>query len=84
MKERPKTIRSFIAIELSEEARATLTRLQSELKEASPPKTVRWTDPKNVHLTLHFLGDVPEARLEDVSRTLCDTAAAHTPFWHRS
>ena len=81
MKDTPKTIRSFIAIELSEKARTELARLQSRLKEASPPqKTVRWTDPKNVHLTLHFLGDLPEGRLEDVRRTLRDTAAAHTPF----
>lgn len=74
------TIRSFIAIELSDIARADLARLQSRLKETSPPKTVRWTDPKNVHLTLHFLGDLPEDRLEDVNRTLRDAAAAHTPF----
>ena len=57
-----------------------MARLQSRLKEASPPQTVRWTDPKNVHLTLHFLGDLPEDSLEDVSRTVHDTAAAHTPF----
>lgn len=80
MKDTPKTIRSFIAIELSQEARTELARLQSRLKEASPPKTVRWTDPKNIHLTLHFLGDVPEDRLDDVSRTVHDAAAANAPF----
>jgi len=74
------TIRSFIAIELSDMARAGLARLQSRLKETLPLKTVRWTDPKNVHLTLHFLGDLPEDRLEDVSRSVRDAAAAHTPF----
>jgi len=80
VKDTPKTIRSFIAIELSHEARTELARLQSRLKEASPPRTVRWTDPKNVHLTLHFLGDLPEDRLEDVNRSVRDAAAAHTPF----
>jgi len=80
MKDTPKTIRSFIAIELSHEARTELARLQSWLKEASPPKTVRWTDPRNVHLTLHFLGDLEEDRLEDVGRTVRDAAAAHTPL----
>ena len=80
MKDTPKTIRSFIAIELSEEARTELARLQSRLKEASPPKTVRWTDPKNIHLTLHFLGDVAEERLEDVGRILRNAAASHKPF----
>jgi 2'-5' RNA ligase len=80
LKDTPKTIRSFIAIDLSEEARTELARLQSRLKEASPPKAIRWTDPKNVHLTLHFLGELAEDRLENVSRTLRDAAAAHTPF----
>jgi 2'-5' RNA ligase len=80
MKDTTRTIRSFIAIELSEEARMVLARLQSRLKEASPPKTVRWTDPRNVHLTLHFLGDLAEDRLQDVSRTLRDAAAEHAPF----
>ena len=80
MKDTLKTIRSFISIELSEQARTELARLQSRLKETSPPQTVRWTDPKNVHLTLHFLGDLAEDSLEDVRRTLRDTASAHTPF----
>jgi 2'-5' RNA ligase len=80
VKDTPKTVRSFIAIELSEESRTELARLQSRLKEASPPKAIRWTDPKNVHLTLHFLGDLAEDQLENVSRTVSDAAAPHTPF----
>jgi 2'-5' RNA ligase len=80
MKHTPKTIRSFVAIELSEEARTELARLQSRLEEASSPKTVRWTDPKNLHLTLHFLGDVTEDHLENVGRAIRDEAAAHAPF----
>ncbi len=80
MKDTLKTIRAFIAIELSEHARTELAQLQSQLKEASPPQTVRWTDPKNVHLTLHFLGDLAENSLEDVGRTVREAVAAHTPF----
>jgi 2'-5' RNA ligase len=80
VKDTPKTVRSFIAIELSEESRTELARLQSRLKEASPPTAIRWTDPKNVHLTLHFLGDLAEDQLENVSRTVSDAAAPHTPF----
>ena len=74
------TIRSFIAIELSDEARAELARLQNRLKEICPPQTVRWTPPKNVHLTLHFLGDVSVDHLETVSRTLRDVAAETPSF----
>jgi 2'-5' RNA ligase len=59
------TIRSFIAIELSDEARAGLTDLQNQLKAIVPPNTVRWTAPQNIHLTLHFLGNVA---VDDVSQ----------------
>lgn len=74
------SIRSFIAVELSEHARLELTRLQDRLRDISPPKTVRWTSPKNIHLTLHFLGDVPVQRVEEVGRIVREVAAIHAPF----
>ena len=73
-------IRCFIAIALADHARAELDRLQGRLRETLPPNTVRWTSPKNIHLTLHFLGDVAEDRLDDIRRTLSDMATSHTPF----
>lgn len=51
------TIRAFIAIELPEEVKQALTRLQGRLKSGSPAP-VRWADPKDIHLTLQFLGDI--------------------------
>jgi 2'-5' RNA ligase len=74
------SIRSFIAIELSDHARSELKRLQDRLRDIAPPKTVRWTTPKNIHLTLHFLGDLPLDHAEKVSHTLRDVAVAHAPF----
>jgi len=74
------TIRSFIAIELSDEARSVLADLQNRLKAVVPPKTVRWTAPQNIHLTLHFLGEVEVNEVEQVSRAV-KTAASHCrPF----
>ena len=70
------TIRSFIAIELSDEARKKIAQLQSRLKSLAPPNTVRWTVPQNIHLTLHFLGDVAVDDLEKVARAV--GAAAST------
>jgi len=74
------TIRSFIAIELSDEARAKITELQSRLKGVSPPNTVRWTVPQNIHLTLHFLGDVPVDDLQDTARAVGAAAACCPTF----
>jgi 2'-5' RNA ligase len=75
------TIRSFIAAQLSDHARTELSRLQEHLKALIPHNTVRWTVPKNIHLTLHFLGDLPEDRLPDVSRSLHGVATSHRPFF---
>jgi 2'-5' RNA ligase len=49
-------IRCFIAIELPEEIRAALSRLQARLKSGEFP--VKWVDPYGIHLTLNFLGSV--------------------------
>jgi 2'-5' RNA ligase len=74
------TIRTFIAIELSNEARTALADLQDRLKNRVPPKTVRWTPPKNVHLTLHFLGDVAQHDIDKVTEALQRTVSAYPPF----
>jgi len=61
-------MRSFIAIELTEEIKDKLSKIQDELKKSNAD--VKWVDPKNIHLTLKFLGDVEEKRLEDIKRIL--------------
>ncbi len=74
------TIRSFIAIELSDEARAAVTRLQSRLKTLVPAQTVRWTAPENIHLTLHFLGNIEAGQVEAVKQVLQVSGSALPAF----
>ena len=50
-------VRCFVAIELPEEVKAGLTRLQAKLKYATSVP-VKWVDPTGIHLTLQFLGDI--------------------------
>jgi 2'-5' RNA ligase len=83
MNHSPSPVRCFIAVELPDEARKELIRLQDRLREISPTNTVRWTTPQNIHLTLHFLGDLPVDRLEEVSCTVRDVAAASPAFFLR-
>lgn len=75
-----KTIRSFIAIDLTPEARAGLGDLQHRLKAVVPPKTVRWTALPNIHLTLHFLGDIAASDVEKVTEIVQTTAVNFQPF----
>jgi 2'-5' RNA ligase len=63
-------IRTFIAIELSQDLRDSLIRLQDRLKRQVPERSVRWVRPEGIHLTLKFLGDVPAKRVADISQAV--------------
>jgi 2'-5' RNA ligase len=56
-------VRLFVALLLEPEWLAILASLQRRLQEHDAGGSVRWTDPKGIHLTLKFLGEVPEPRL---------------------
>lgn len=71
-------IRSFVALELSDEVREHLVVLLHRLQRTNA--TVKWVEPENLHLTLKFLGEVPEERIELVSETLKAVAQATEPF----
>jgi 2'-5' RNA ligase len=74
------TIRAFIAIELSDAARAAITDLQNRLKTVVPPRAVRWTAPQNIHLTLHFLGNITTGEVEKVTAALDAATTTGHPF----
>jgi RNA 2',3'-cyclic 3'-phosphodiesterase len=74
------TIRSFIAIELSDEVRAVLTDLQNHLKAGAPAQVVRWAAPESIHLTLHFLGDVAADDVEKITELIQLAALPYPPF----
>jgi 2'-5' RNA ligase len=73
-------IRSFVAIELSDQAREALAELQGNLKAQVPPKAVRWTRPESIHLTLQFLGDVAPDKVEAIAEALREVGAGQAPF----
>lgn len=58
-------IRAFLAVELAQELRGELAKLQQELKRRIEPEVKRdarisWVQPASIHLTLKFLGDTDE------------------------
>jgi len=63
-------IRLFVAIPLPEMVRTHLALLQSGLRGA------RWITPGNIHLTLRFIGEVPNDVAADVDIALADISAA--------
>lgn len=74
------TIRTFIAIELPDQARTALTGLQNRLKGLVPARSVRWTAVENIHLTLHFLGNIAAGDVDQAAAALQVAAAGSAPF----
>lgn len=73
-------MRCFVALELPEAVRAALAEAAARLRRAAPRADVRWVPPASLHLTVRFLGEVSEALLADVIRTLRPVAAATDPI----
>lgn len=68
-------IRAFVAVLLDEETRGAVAATIEALRPLGP--AVAWVPPRNLHLTLQFLGGQPEERLREAEAAL-DEAAAHS------
>ena len=72
------TIRSFIAVELAAEQTRAVARILKQLAQNWPE--YRWADPQNLHLTVNFLGDVPDEKIPRICQILREGCAQHPPF----
>ncbi len=72
-------IRSFIAIELPEELRSKLLQLQTKFK-SSGFSFVKWVAPDGIHLTLKFLGSIPLAKVDEITRAMAKACELVPPF----
>jgi 2'-5' RNA ligase len=71
-------MRTFIALELTDEVKSELSRAQGALKEAGAD--VKWVKTENIHLTLKFLGNIDDDKLEQIKKALDEIAGAFRPF----
>jgi RNA 2',3'-cyclic 3'-phosphodiesterase len=73
-----KTLRSFIAIELSEEVRQSVSSTILSYQKLVPAGWVKWVPTKNLHLTIKFLGDTPITLIPSIQEQM-DKYFASTP-----
>lgn len=70
--------RTFIALDLDDAILDGLQEVRMQLDD--PQSGIRWTDLKNLHLTLRFLGDVDDEMLAKVCELTADAAHQVDPF----
>ena len=75
----PEEIRSFIAIELPEEAKEGLAGLRNKL-EKDEHKFIKWVEPGSIHLTLKFLGNILSRQVTEVVVAMEGAAQGSPPF----
>ena len=61
-------MRVFIAADLPNELREQLAKVQRELDPLT--RAARWVAPASIHITLKFIGEVPEKRIETIDTVL--------------
>ncbi|MCM8790838.1 MAG: RNA 2',3'-cyclic phosphodiesterase [Candidatus Omnitrophica bacterium] len=71
-------MRTFIAIEVSDEIKKILGQIESHLKYSGAD--VKWVRPEIIHVTMKFLGEVSETKVSEVKSALDAVAASTKKF----
>jgi len=71
-------IRAFLAVDLPDTLRPQLALVQGELKKSNAD--VRWVQVGNIHLTLKFFGNVPDAEIDPITQAARESAESQAPF----
>jgi len=71
-------IRCFLAVDLPDTLRPQLALVQGELKKSHAD--VRWVQVGNIHLTLKFFGNLPDAEIDPLAQAAREAVASQAPF----
>ncbi len=79
MRAEDELLRLFVAVDLPEDVRETLGRLQGDLRQRDL-SGLRWVRPEGIHLTLKFLGETPAERVPAIEAALSAATGGSEPF----
>lgn len=72
------TIRAFIAVEIDPQTKQKISDLISSLKKSEAD--VKWINEEQMHLTLKFLGNIEQNKVQEISNALKSIADNFKPF----
>ncbi|MDK2979930.1 MAG: 2,3-cyclic 3-phosphodiesterase [Chloroflexota bacterium] len=73
------TLRTFFACQINDKNLARIEKLIFELKKRTPD-AVKWVNPRNIHLTIKFLGEFKRTDVDRVKPLLIQSLADFKPF----
>jgi 2'-5' RNA ligase len=71
-------MRTFIALEIPDGIKKEMAKAQEQLKRSGAD--AGWARPEGIHLTLKFLGEVSEAKIDAIRNALAQAAGATSKF----
>ena len=71
-------MRAFIAIDLPERIKGKIAELENDLKKCD--LVFRWVKPKNLHLTLKFLGDITQEQAGKIKEAIAKVSGKFAAF----
>ena len=79
MTSRSNTVRVFVAVGISTEAREQLIGAVERIRQ-EVPQGIQWANPEGMHLTLKFLGNIPSASVGPLLDCLGPVVGGHRHF----
>lgn len=76
---RTETVRVFVAVGISVEAREQLIGAVERIRQ-DIPQGIQWANPDGMHLTLKFLGNIPSANVSPLLECVGELASANRGF----
>lgn len=73
------SVRLFVAVDLPDEAKRELGRLQGRLR-PDGLENLKWVAPESIHITLKFLGHVKPETVEKIKPEIDKISSAFNPF----
>jgi len=73
-------LRAFIAIDLPQSIQNSISKETARLQKILGNETIRWTQVQNIHLTLKFLGNIPNTHIDFLKQILIKTADSNSAF----
>ncbi len=73
-------LRAFVAVDLPVSVKGTLGRVLTSFSHALGTRDIKWVDPEGCHITLKFLGDVPQSRIPAIEEAMRRVVQRASPF----